>query len=711
LICTAALGILLGLTTTQTANADTVTATDQTTAVQQNQTSDNPDQATTTQTTDTDTTADQTNTSSQQASQQYPGGDWDVDPTTATAQQNFYYFVNGKWQASAEIPADKSSIGVSEEMQNNVTTKMLNDLNSFSNGSKQTGSEQLQQAVDFYQKALETYKQDQSGYQDIKADVNQISEMKDYDDFNQQLANFSESSIPLPFDLEPEVGLKDATKNILMFTAPDTILPDRSYYDNDDDGTIMLSRYSEAASKILNLMGYDDTTASKMVEQTLAFDRKIADYTSDPTNAIDDPDAFYHPMDFQKFVKSFKTLKVGDFAEAVYPSNTDVVDIGDKKFMANFNNLLSKNNFEEVKSWMIVTLLTDNAQLLGKETTSAIAPYIEKYKGVSALPNNQKRAYQLTNDNFEQILSEYYGKTYFGADAKKDATRLIQNILSVYHDRIQNNTWLSDATKQNALDKLAKITLKVAYPESIQDDYQHVKILDDESLYRTVKDLNQATFDAQVRDFDKKVDRSVWSMPSYLVNAQYDPQFNDVTIPAAILQAPFYSTEQTDSENYGGIGATIGHEISHAFDNSGAQFDKDGNLDNWWTKADYAKFQKLTKEMANEWNGIPYAGGTVDGDSTVGENMADNGGLNAALQAAKAEHNFNAKEFFATWAKSWRYKATPTYEKYLLAVDVHAPQPLRATVALQNLDDFFTTYDIKSGDSMWLAPSERVHIW
>uniref|UniRef100_UPI0026115283 M13-type metalloendopeptidase n=1 Tax=Companilactobacillus sp. TaxID=2767905 RepID=UPI0026115283 len=331
--------------------------------------------------------------------------------------------------------------------------------------------------------------------------------------------------------------------------------------------------------------------------------------------------------------------------------------------------------------------------------------------GVSALPNNQKRAYQLTNDNFEQILSEYYGKTYFGADAKKDATRLIQNILSVYHDRIQNNTWLSDATKQNALDKLAKITLKVAYPESVQDDYQHVKILADESLYRTVKDLNQATFDAQVRDFDKKVDRSVWSMPSYLVNAQYDPQFNDVTIPAAILQAPFYSTEQTDSENYGGIGATIGHEISHAFDNSGAQFDKDGNLDNWWTKADYAKFQKLTKEMANEWNGIPYAGGTVDGDSTVGENMADNGGLNAALQAAKAEPNFNPKEFFATWAKSWRYKATPTYEKYLLAVDVHAPQPLRATVALQNLDDFFTTYDIQSGDPMWLAPSERVHIW
>ncbi|WP_048705708.1 M13-type metalloendopeptidase [Companilactobacillus ginsenosidimutans] len=701
-ICGAALAILLGITSVQTAQADITS--DQTNGTTENVVSTQADTSTTT----TDTAKSNT---SQQNDKQYPGGDWSVDPTTATAQENYYYYVNGKWQESTKIPADKQAVGVTDDMQNTVTTKMTNDLNAFASGQKQAGSTQLQQAVDFYQKAKDTYKQKQAGYADINKDIKSISSMKDYDDFNQNLVEFSKEGFALPFDIGVEPGLKDSTKHILYFNAPGTILPDRSYYDNDDDGTAMLSAYSESASKMLELVGYNESDINKTVEQALAFDRLIAKNTSDPSNAIDDPDAFYKPMDAIKFAKSFKSLKLGDYVQALFPTNTADLDIYDKKYFGSFNNLVNKNNFEMIKSWMVVRLLTDNAQLLGKDATAATAPYVEKYKGISQLPNDQKRAYTLTGNNFEQILSEYYGKTYFGEAAKKDATRLIDNILSVYHDRISNNTWLSDTTKQNALDKLARITLKVAYPETVPNDYKGITISKTESLYDTVKDLNAAEFQTALNNFDKKVDKSIWSMPSYLVNAQYDPQSNDLTIPAAILQAPFYSTDQTDSQNYGGIGATIGHEISHAFDNSGAQFDKYGNLDNWWTPADYDKFQALTKEMAAEWNGIPYAGGTVDGDSTVGENMADNGGLNTALQAAKAEPNFNAEEFFETWAKSWKFKGTPAYEKYLLAVDVHAPQPLRASVALQNLDDFYTTYNIKEGDSMWLSPSSRVHIW
>jgi len=200
-------------------------------------------------------------------------------------------------------------------------------------------------------------------------------------------------------------------------------------------------------------------------------------------------------------------------------------------------------------------------------------------------------------------------------------------------------------------------------------------------------------------------------MPGHMVNACYDPTRNDVTFPAAILQAPFYSLKQTASENFGGIGATIAHEVSHAFDNNGAQFDEYGNINNWWTKEDYAKFNELTQDMIDQFNGIKYAGKKVNGKLVVSENIADIGGLRCAIEAAKLEPDYNVKEYFIQWAKSWRYKATSQYDERLLATDVHAPQPLRANVMSQDMDEFFDAFGVTEKDGMWLDPSERINIW
>lgn len=714
LICTVALSILLGLSTSQNAKADTTQDENVTTqaVITAQTTGENTAnvQASTEQVAETKTDVT-TQNDGQQDIKQYPGGDWDVDPTTATAQQNFYYYVNGKWQQNAKIPSDQSSTGVTDDMDDVVTKKMQGDLNKFADGTKKTSSLQLQQAVDYYKKALETTSEHQSGIDDINKDIQKIESLQNYTDLNNNLQNFDSTGIPLPFSLGVENDPKNSNKEILSFDAPDTILPDNSYYDDDDDGTIMLSRYSEAASKLLELSGFDQSKIEDTVEQALEFDRGIVAHSDADSDDLDDTIELYNPMDMDKFVSSFKDMKVGDYAAKAFPTNKKTVHIYNNKYIQTFNDLVDQKNFDQLKSWMIVRLLTNNANYLGSDATNAISPFNEKISGVSELPSAEKQAYNMTTGVFNQILSEYYGKTYFGEAAKKDVTRLIDNILDVYHDRIQNNTWLSESTKQNALNKLSKINLKVAYPESVPDYYRGVKISKTKSLYAINKELNTAVFKKTVSDFTKPVDRSVWSMPSFMVNAQYDPTLNDVTIPAAILQAPFYSIDQSDSANYGGIGATIGHEISHAFDNNGAQFDAEGNYNNWWTDSDFTKFKQKTKEMADLWDGIPYAGGTVDGNQTVGENIADNGGLNAALQAAKEEKNFNAKEFFEGWAKSWRYKATPERESYLLKIDEHAPEPLRVTVGLQNLDDFFTTYDIKPGDAMWLASKDRVHIW
>ena len=200
-------------------------------------------------------------------------------------------------------------------------------------------------------------------------------------------------------------------------------------------------------------------------------------------------------------------------------------------------------------------------------------------------------------------------------------------------------------------------------------------------------------------------------MAAHMVNAYYDPQFNVIVFPAAILEKPFYDLHQSHSKNFGGIGCVMGHEISHAFDNNGAHFDEYGNMTNWWTKEDFAHFEKLTREMINEFNGIPFAGGTVNGKLVVSENIADNGGMSCALEALKQTDNADLQEFFTNWATIWRMKASQAYEKMLLATDVHAPEMLRGNVQPQNFNDFYQAFDIHQGDGMWLAPNKRVQIW
>ncbi len=241
--------------------------------------------------------------------------------------------------------------------------------------------------------------------------------------------------------------------------------------------------------------------------------------------------------------------------------------------------------------------------------------------------------------------------------------------------------------------------------------YDHLKVDELESLIANLNQLSIVASKEMFSRWNKPVDRMRWEMSAATVNAYYHPFKNIIVFPAAILQAPFYSLKQTSSQNYGGIGAVIAHEISHAFDNNGALFDEYGNLNNWWTPEDSAHFKKLAQKMIDEFDGLPIAGQKVNGKLTVSENIADGGGLSCALEAAKEEDDFNAQEFFINWATIWRMKATQQYEQLLLSIDVHAPQKLRANVQAQNQADFYTAFDIQPGDQMYKAPEDRVNIW
>ena len=312
---------------------------------------------------------------------------------------------------------------------------------------------------------------------------------------------------------------------------------------------------------------------------------------------------------------------------------------------------------------------------------------------------------------FSQVIGDYYGKKYFGDKARQDVREMVEAMIQVYQNRLKANTWLTPETIDLAIKKLDALDIFVGYPDTYPAIFTQLKVDEDASFY-----ANTATFTRQFneRDFarwNKDVDRSEWGMSAATVNAYFHPNHNLICFPAAILQAPFYSVNQSRSENYGGIGAVIAHEVSHAFDNNGAKFDAQGNMNNWWTEADLEAFDQRAQAMIKQWDGIEFAGGKVNGKLTVSENIADGGGLTAALEATKQEDDANLAEFFINWARIWSLKARPEYQQLLLSIDVHSPAELRANIQVRNMDEFYETFDVKEGDKMYFAPEDRVVIW
>ena len=291
---------------------------------------------------------------------------------------------------------------------------------------------------------------------------------------------------------------------------------------------------------------------------------------------------------------------------------------------------------------------------------------------------------------------------------------MVQQMIQIYQERLSKNEWLEEETKKTAILKLNRLGIHVGYPEEIPSIYSRfitTSKADGGSLIENVEQFNKITSDYSFSRYNQKVDRNEWEMSADTVNAYYHPQKNVIVFPAAILQAPFYDFKQSRSANYGGIGAVIAHEISHAFDNNGAKFDELGNLNDWWTETDLAHFEELTKQMIEQFDDIPFGNGKVNGTLTVSENIADAGGLSCALEAAQLEEDFSGTDLFENWARIWRQKSQEQYIDLLLAVDVHSPNKLRANIQVKNSDEFYHLYDITKSDAMYLEPEKRISIW
>lgn len=635
-------------------------------------------------------------------------GDLTKPNTAARPQDNLYLAVNSAWQKDAKIPADRTEIGVNTEIDMRIEKRMMTDLDQLAGGKTELPKIQnLEKGINLYKLALDFERRNHDGAEPIKADLKQLTALTDFAQFNQTAPALNDIT-NLPFSFDVEADMKNTAEHVFEFGGPVTFLPDTTSY-QQDDAEKLLGILEKQSVNLLRMAGIDGQEAQGYVKNALAFDKKLAKVVKSTEEWADYP-AAYNPYSLDDFLAKFKSFNMKEFLRQILPVLPDKVIVLEPRFLDHAEELINSANFTEIKGWMITKFINNVASSLSQSFREAAFPYHQAISGQTELTPQKRHAYYVANNAFSEVFGVYYGKKYFGEEAKADVTDMIQRMIKVYEERIQANNWLSETTKEKAIIKLRALVLKIGYPEKIEKVYDLIQVDPTKSLYENEKNIAQVVEKYNLAQLIKQVDRSVWLMPGNMNNACYDPQRNDITFPAGILQAPFYDLKQSRGTNYGGIGATIAHEISHAFDNNGAKFDEHGNMKNWWTEEDFEEFNKRTKAAIDIYDGLSYGPSKLNGKQIVAENIADLGGLTCAIQANKSE-NGDMKELFENYARSWAQKQRPEAIKTEIAVDVHAPQPTRVNIPSQCQDEFFETFDVKENDGMWLDPDQRVKIW
>lgn len=627
-------------------------------------------------------------------------------------QDDFFDAVNGEWEKTAVIPDDKPRTGGFSDLADEIEDLMLATTDEWLAGKNLPEGEILANFVKFHKLVADYDAREAAGTEPVQALIKEYQDLTSFEEFAGRIGNYEMEGKPnlLPFGVAPD--FMDAQTNVLWAQAPSLILPDTTYYAEDNDkGKELLALWRQSQEDLLPKFGFSAEDIKDMLDKILELDTKLAKYVLSSEESAEYV-KLYHPYDWADFAKLAPELPLDAIFTEILGQTPDKVIVPEERFWTEFaSTYYSQENWENLKAGLVYSAANAFNSYLTDEIRVLSGAYGRALSGTPQAMDKKKAAFYLAQGPFNQALGLWYAGEKFSPEAKADVEAKVATMIGVYKDRLRNNTWLQKETIDKAITKLNIITPHIGYPEKLPETYAKKVIDENLSLVENAKNLAKISIAHSWSKWNQPVDRDEWHMPAHMVNAYYDPQQNQIVFPAAILQAPFYSLEQSSSANYGGIGAVIAHEISHAFDTNGASFDEHGSLNNWWTEEDYAAFKERTDKVVEQFDGIDFAGGKTNGKLTVSENVADLGGLAAALEAAKKDADFSAEDYFTNFATIWRMKAREEYLQLLLSVDVHAPGKLRTNVQLPNFDDFFTTFDVKEGDGMWREPADRVVIW
>lgn len=627
-------------------------------------------------------------------------------------QDDLYLYVNQEWIDGAVIPDDKPVTGGFSDLAEGVEKQLIEDFKKMSNGEIACPNEKMENAISLFNMIKDSKRRNEEGINPVLSTLEKIQKLDNLNLFNTALKELIYDSIPLPFAISVEANMKDTKHHSVMLTGPSVILPDTTYYKPEmaPQKEQLLAIWSNMVKQLLSYTSLSEEEQQKYIDDALKFDAIIATLVKS-SEEWSEYTKMYNPMQLKKVSSLLKPIQFKKLMVELFGFEPEEIIVAEPRFLKGFKTLFNEENFELYKHWAYINAYLNATAYLSEEIREIGSTYMKLLSGVAKLPNIEKQAYQVASNIYSEPVGLYYGEKYFGEDAKKDVVEMVKEIIATYKKRINTNDFLSESTKQKAMVKLDKIVIKMGYPDKIDELYDKLVFDKNDSLYQVIKSLNKIREKDSLEKLTKDVNREQWVMPGHMVNACYNPFTNDITFPAAILQAPFYSIKQTRSQNLGGIGAVIGHEISHAFDNNGANCDENGNLNNWWTKEDAKNFKARTKAMIKEFDGIELEWGKVNGNFVVSENIADNGGMAVTLEIMSKMENANYEEYFTNWARIWCMKARPEYLQLLLAIDVHSPAILRANMQPRNFEEWYKTFNVKKTDKMYIAPSKRVNIW
>ena len=645
---------------------------------------------------------------------------------SVSPSQDFFNYVNGTWIKNTEIPADRTRWGSFDELRKNTDDDVMAILKeAVANKNLDPKSDQAK-AVNLYKTILDTVSRNKAGIGPIKPYLAKIEEVKSSADVMRLLSEFrAEVGIGF-FGSYVGADAKNSNRNVVYVGTGSLGLPDRDYYVSDSpDNKEKREKYVAHVARMLQFIGDDAAKAKSNAEKILVFETSLAKPTLDRVERRDRRKT-YNPMSVSDLQKMFPTNNWDAYFEKMGLPKLDSVVVSQPKYLTALDQLFKENQVDAWKAYMKWTLLRGASDELSTTIEKANWEFYSKtLTGAIKQRPATERALAEVNGALGEALGKLYVEKKFPAEAKQKAEAMIANVFKAYENRINNLPWMTPATRVNAIAKLKKFRVKIGYPDKWKD-YSDLTIKGPEqggTLFENNLALSRWSNKKNIEKYGKPVDKEEWGMSPQTVNAYYNPTTNEIVFPAAILQPPFYDYRADEAVNYGGIGGVIGHEISHGFDDSGSRYNAEGNLINWWSEDDLKQFTQLGGALADQYSALqPLPGIYVDGKFTLGENIGDLGGVNAAYDGLqiylKEKGNpglidgFTPEQrFFISWATIWRSKMRDEAIKNQVKTDPHSPGMYRAYVPLQNIEAFYKAFNIKPGDGMYVAPDKRVKIW
>ena len=626
-------------------------------------------------------------------------------------QDDLYNHVNGETLEKLVIPDDKPTAGGFQELADSVEKTMMGEFEAMAE-SKAYPNDYMKRACELYAIAKNADKKAADGIAPALKMFAVLDEIKTVDDFNRLFKSLILKGIPTPFSIGADTDMKNTKQRLAYIQGAGVILPDASYYKPEmaPQKEQIIGIWENVAKAVMAYTDLSPEDQENYVNDTLAFDEILGGLvkTQEEWSKYIE---MYNPMDTATVAEMVSTIDFSAILNDLFGKIPATVVVTEPRYFENFTKVFNAENLELYKHWAYVTGLLRACNYLSEELRELGGAYSRAIMGVAKMQSIEKFAYNLASGAYSDPVGIYYGNKYFGEEAKKDITEIVYQIIDTYKTRIKTNDILGDESKEKAILKLSKMGVKMGYPEKPRAIYDKYVFDPEASLFDIMVSLSEIREIDALSKLDKPTEPENWAMPGPMVNACYDPFVNDITFPAAILQAPFYSLKQTRSENLGGIGAVIGHEISHAFDSNGAKCDENGNINNWWTEDDFKRFDAKVQNMIEQFDGIELPQGKVNGAFIVSENMADNGGMSVTLDIMSKTEGASYEEYFKNWARVWCQKAKPEFLQLLLSVDVHGPCVLRANMPPRNFSEWYKAFDVKETDEMYLPEDKRIVIW